>query len=124
MAKLNDKQIAAITILSQPKRGGLTYDQVAEKVGVSRQTLYDWRQNDDFNNELKRRIVANTIDRLPEVMQAVPDIIINEGNAAMLRTLLQTHGMLSDKVEVTSSEKTTDIDTIKAEIERLRNKES
>lgn len=120
MAKLNDKQYAAIAILSQPKRGGLTFKQVAETVGVTEQTLINWRKTDAFNDELKRTIMRDTIDRLPEVMAAVPDIIINEGNAAMFRTLLQAQGLLTDKVEVTTKEGGTDVDSIKADIERLK----
>ena len=102
MTKLNDKQIAAITYLSQPKRGGLTLDQVAEEVGVDVRTLHRWRRDDDFNTELKRTIVEKTIDRLPEVLEAVPDMILRDANAAMLKILLQTHGLLADKVEVDS----------------------
>lgn len=124
MAKrLSELQIAAIEFLSLPKRGGLTYEQIAEKVGVSAVTLYKWRKDDTFNEELKRQIVRNTIDRLPEVMASVPDHIIKDGNAAMLRTLLQTHGMLTDKVEVeTKGSDSGDIDAMKAEIERFRNR--
>ncbi|MFJ7665343.1 phBC6A51 family helix-turn-helix protein [Lysinibacillus sp. NPDC097162] len=124
MAKLNDKQYAAIAILSQPKRGGLTYDQVAEQIGVSRTTLTNWRKQDDFNEELKREIMRRTIDRLPEIMDAIPDIIINEGNAAMFRTLLQAQGLLTDKVEVSTQGNTEDIDAIKAKLEALRGKQS
>lgn len=120
MAKLNDKQYAAIAILSQPKRAGLTYDQVAEQVGVSRTTLSEWRKRDDFNEELKRQIMRDTIDRLPEVMASVPDHIIKDGNAAMLRTLLQAHSLLTEKVEVSDGTKDADVDAIKAEIERMK----
>lgn len=121
MAKLNDKQYAAIAILSQPKRGGLTYKQVAEEVGVAESTLHLWRKDDGFNDELKRTIMRDTIDRLPEVMAAVPDLIINDGNAAMFRTLLQAQGLLTEKVEINTKESASDIDSIKADIERLRN---
>ncbi len=118
--KLSEKQIAAITILAQPKRGGMTYDQIAEEVGVSRQTLYEWRQN-AFNDELKRQIMRNTLDRLPEVMDSIPDHIINDGNAAMFRTLLQAHSMLTDNVVVENKNGSdTDIDEMKAQIERMR----
>ena len=120
MAKLNDKQYAAIALLSQPKRGGLTYDQVAEQVGIHRDTLLTWRKQDDFNDELKREIMRSTLDRLPEVMASIPDHIINDGNAAMFRTLLQAQGLLTEKVEVQAQNKTDDIDAIKAEIERMR----
>ena len=120
MAKLSDKQHAAIAILAQSKRGGLTYEQVAEQVGVHRDTLLSWRKQDDFNDELKREIMRSTLDRLPEVMASIPDHIINDGNAAMFRTLLQAQGLLTEKVEVQSHNKTDDIDAIKAEIERMR----
>lgn len=120
--KLSELQIAAIEFLALPKRGGLTYEQIAEKVGVTDRTLRDWRKEDAFNEELKRQVVRNTLDRLPEVMASVPDHIINDGNAAMLRTLLQAHGMLTDKVEMETkgSGGAADIDAMKAEIERMR----
>lgn len=119
--RLNEKQIAAIEFLALPNRGGLSYEEIAEQVGVDRATLYRWRKEDYFNDELKRQIVRNTIERLPDVMASIPDHIIKDGNAAMLRTLLQTHGMLTDKVEVeTKGNSGEDIDNMKAEIEAFR----
>ena len=120
MAKLNEKQYAAIAILALPKRGNMTYEQIAEQVGVNRNTLLEWRRQDDFNEELKRQIVRNTLDRLPDIMTSIPDHIINDGNAALFRTLLQAHGMLTDKVEVSNADGSGNVDTIKAEIERMR----
>lgn len=120
MAKLTDKQMRAIAILSLPKRGGLTLDEVAEQVGVSRQALYEWRQQEDFNDILMRKIMRDTIDRLPEVQASIPDHIINEGNAALYRTMLQSLGLLTEKVEVSTDNKANDVDAIKAEIERLK----
>ncbi|MFJ8262350.1 phBC6A51 family helix-turn-helix protein [Rummeliibacillus sp. NPDC094406] len=117
--QLNEKQIAAITYLATPKRGGFTYEQIADHVGVDVRTLHRWRRNDTFNKELKRVIVSNTVDRLPEVMEAIPDIIIRDGNAAMLRTFLQAHGLLADKVEVESKTDASGID-IEAIRERLK----
>lgn len=122
MAKrLNEKQYAAIQYLAQPKRAGMTYEQIAEAVGVSDVTLWTWRKDDTFNDELKKQIMRNTIDRLPDVMASIPDHIINDGNAAMFRTLLQAHSLLTDKVEVeTKQGESTDIDAMRAEIERIR----
>lgn len=120
MAKLNDKQYAAIAILSQPKRGGLTYEQVAEEVGVNRNTLYEWRQQDDFNDALMRKIMRDTIERLPEVQASIPDHIINDGNAALYRTMLQSLGLLTEKVEVSDGSKSMDVDSIKADIARMK----
>lgn len=118
--KLNDLQYAAIAILSQPKRGGLTYEQVAEEVGVSRESLRLWRKRDDFNAELKDEIVRNTLDRLPEIMDSIPDHIILDGNAALFRTLLQAHGMLTEKHEIDTKGNSVDTDAMKAQIEAFR----
>ena len=104
MAKLTEAQYRAIVLLSQPKKGGLTYAEIAEEVGVDERTLRRWRNKDEFNEELKKAIMRDTLDRLPEVMASVPDHIINDGNAAMLRTLLQAHGMLTEKHEVETKE--------------------
>lgn len=117
MAKLNDKQYAAIAILSQPKRGGLTYEQVAEEVGVDVKTLYHWRNDDKFNEELKRKVMRDTLDRLPEVQASIPDHIINDGNAAMYRTMMQSLGLLTEKVELDQRNASAiDIEAIRARL--------
>ena len=100
MERLSPQQIAAITILALPNRAGLTYEQVAEEVGVTRMTLSRWRKNDVFNKEFKRTIMNSTLDRMPEIMASIPDHIIKNGNAAMYRTFMQAHGLLTDRVEV------------------------
>lgn len=121
--KLNDKQIAAITILATPGRGGLTYDEVADKVGVSRQTLLNWRNADYFSNELKRTIVRNTVDDLPDIFASIPQHIINDGNAAMFRTLLQAQGLLTERVEVETSDKRIDLGALKSQLSGLKAEE-
>src|SRR5690554_981968 len=121
--RLNEKQLAAIALLSVPKRGGMTYKQIAEEVGVTEQTLHNWRKLDYFNEELKKQVLRNTIDKLPDIFDSVPEHIIKDGNAAMFRTLLQSLGMLTEKVEVENKTSEADVDSIKAEIERLRKRE-
>lgn len=119
--RLSEKQIAAIEILSRPKRGGMTYEQIAKDVGVAKSTLFEWKKQDYFNEALKKEIVRKTQDRLPEVFDSIIDNIIETGNAAAFRTLLQANGMLTDKVEVNQNNPdSTKIDDIKAEIERLK----
>lgn len=117
MAKLNDKQYAAIALLALPKRGGMSYEQVAEEVGVDARTLYKWRQDDRFNEELKRKIMRDTLERLPEVQASIPDHIINDGNAAMYRTMMQSLGLLTEKVELEQrSTSGVDIEAIRAKL--------
>ena len=111
---LTEKQWAAVVIMSHPHK--LTHEQIAEEVGVSRRTIFNWKKDDEFNKALKDQIMRNTVDRLPEVMASVPDHIINDGNAAMFRTLLQAHGMLTEKHEVETK------DNNAASIEDIRSK--
>lgn len=120
--RFNEKQWAAIAILAQPKRGGLTYEQVAEKVGIARSTLQEWRKDDDFNEEIKRQVLRNAIDDLPNIYAAVPGHIIDEGNAAMFRTFVQSLGMLTEKVEMESKggNGAVNIDEIKARIAQMK----
>jgi AcrR family transcriptional regulator len=120
-AKLSEKQIAAIEYLSLPKRGGMTYEEIAKEVGVAKSTLFEWKKQDGFNDALKAEIVRKTTDRLPEMFDAMLTNIIDTGNAAAFRTIVQLHGMLTDKIEVdTKGNTATDIEAMKADIERMR----
>ncbi|WP_061564910.1 phBC6A51 family helix-turn-helix protein [Heyndrickxia coagulans] len=119
--KLSEKQYAAIALLALPKRGGMTYDEIAERVGVSRQALYEWRNQDAFNEEVKKQVLRNAVEHLPDMYAAVPRHVIEEGNAALFRTYLQSLGMLTEKVEVENKDgSAASVDEMKAEIERLR----
>ncbi len=123
MAKrLSEGQIAAIEYLALPGKGGLDYQQIAEKIGVHDRTLLRWRNDDFFHAALTRKIVRDTTERLPDVLASVPDHIINNGNAAMLRTFLQAHGLLTERVLVDNKggNESVDMDEIKAEIQRLK----
>jgi transcriptional regulator with XRE-family HTH domain len=119
--RLNEKQLAAVAILSLPGRGGLTYKQVAERVGVSEQTIHSWRKLDEFNDEIKKQVLRNAVADLPDMYASIPKHVIEEGNAALFRTYLQSLGMLTEKVEVNNaSDSDTNVGAIKAEIERMK----
>ena len=120
--RLNEKQYAAIALLALPKRGGMTYDEIAEKVGVSRQALYEWRNQDAFNDEVKKQVLRNAVEHLPDMYAAIPRHVIEEGNAALFRTYIQSLGMLTERLEVDnkSGNGSADLDEMKAQIERMR----
>lgn len=100
--ELTASQWAAISFLAQPNNGGKTLQQVADEIGVHRNTLTNWRKRPDFQAALKAEIVSATHPRLPEVFDAVVKNAIN-GSAAMAKLLLQANGMLVDKSEVTTT---------------------
>lgn len=119
--RLNEKQIAAIEYLSMPKRGGMTYEQIAEQVGVTERQLYNWRQDDAFMDAVVKRTIKRAAEHLPDIMDSVPRHIIEDGNAAMLRTYMQSIGALTDKIEIDSKGNAgDDVDKIREEIEKFR----
>lgn len=114
--KLSEAQLRAIEYLALPNKGGLSYAEIAAEVGVDERTLRRWRNDDAFYEELKRKIVKESAKDLPRVLASMPDHVVKDGNAAMARVLLQAHGMLSDKVDVTThhSGGPVDVDAIRA----------
>lgn len=101
---LTPEQYEAIAYLVQPKKGRLNYKQIAERVGVDERTLLRWRKKPDFDAEYKAEIVRLTHARLPELMDALADHAINDGNAAMAKLILEANRMLTKQVDVVSTE--------------------
>ncbi|NMD69612.1 hypothetical protein HHO41_04865 [Bacillus sp. DNRA2] len=122
---LKKEQLEAIKYLAQPKNGGLTQDQIAEAVGVTRMTLHRWKQDIEFQDELKREIGRNTMNRIPDVLEAMFKSATQHGSANAAKLILQSVGMLTDKLEVEDRTKHSeqpkhDVETMQAEIERIR----
>lgn len=125
MAALTQEQYDAISYMARPKKGGLTYDEIAEKVGVHRATLFEWKKNPQFEAELKRQMVRNSQEKLPDLIDSLADIAMRDGNAAMAKLALQINGLLTDKVEVeTKNGESTDVNDLIARIQSLKGKSS
>ncbi|QKS71947.1 helix-turn-helix domain-containing protein [Paenalkalicoccus suaedae] len=121
--KLTEKQLQAIELISTYRKPKLTYREVADKVGVSEQTLRRWRQDNEFYVELKEEIVRRTVLDLPDVYHSMVDEAINKRNAAMTKLLLQSHSMLTDKTKIETFEvprPEIDVDELKAMTERFK----
>lgn len=114
--ELKPEHYIAIHYLSQPKKGGKTMQEIADECGVSRKTLYEWKKDDLFNRELKRQIVRNTLDKLPEVADSMANAAIEDRNAAAAKLIFQMHELLSDNLHV----ETTTKDSAEADIEHLK----
>ena len=122
MAKLTAEQYIAIGWLCKPRKGGKTYAQVAEMCGVTDRTLENWRKDPVFDRELKRAIVRENSDKLPEVVESMASFAIREGNAAAAKLLFQINDMLTDRVEVeTKNGDNTDVEALKQRIAALKN---
>jgi hypothetical protein len=73
-ALLTDRQQAAIELLLL----GKPLNEVARAVGVSARSLYAWRQDDDFRDELDRRrreLWREAADRLASLVHPALDVL-------------------------------------------------
>ncbi|MBE5087606.1 hypothetical protein COD68_30670 [Bacillus cereus] len=110
LKRLNTEHLTAINYFALPNKGGKTNDEIAKICGVSRQSIQNWRNDPLFERELKKQMVRNSQDRLPELIESLSEIAIRDGNAAMAKLALQINGMLVDKVEVEAKDATNKID--------------
>ena len=126
MAKtLNAEQYVAIRYLALPKSERPTIDKIAEECGVHRSTIFEWKKCPTFDAELKRQMVRNATDKLPDLIESLPRIAMRDGNAAMAKLALQLSGMLTDKIEVeTKGDGSTDIEALKQRIAALKTAQS
>ncbi|MCI3920405.1 phBC6A51 family helix-turn-helix protein [Paenibacillus sp. TRM 82003] len=69
--ELTAEQLHAIEILALPKRGNMTYEEVAEAVGVSSKTLQRWRKETAFQEAVRRRSLQLLGEQLPDVLEAI-----------------------------------------------------
>lgn len=121
MSKITAEQYVAIEWLSLPKKGGKTFEEIAEICGIHVNTLKQWRKDDAFDRELKRAIIRNNSARLPELVESLADIAIRDGNAAMAKLALQVNDMLTDRVEVDAkTTEGTDLEALKQRIQALK----
>ena len=125
LKRLNTEHMTAIQYLALPHKGGKTDSEIAEICGVSRQTIYNWKQDPTFNAELKRQIVRNTAERLPELVDSMIEVAIAEGNASMAKLILTMNEMLTQHIEVKTdgSDNRQDIDELKARIAKLKDQD-
>lgn len=122
-AHLPPIKIKAIELLAtKGPDGNMTIQEIADEVGVTRKTLWAWRSDAEFNDavyaiskEMNRSIIPNILSRLAkDVDTASSRDVVN-----IARLLLQFHGELTEKSEVTVKDESLDIDNILKDIEAL-----
>ncbi|WP_440961258.1 phBC6A51 family helix-turn-helix protein [Paenibacillus nitricinens] len=106
LKRLNPEHLIAIRYLALPNRGGLTIEQIAQECGVSRQAVWNWRSDPLFESELKKQIRRNLLDRVPSIGAAMADAAEAEHNAAAAKLVLQMTDVLTERIDVTTTEGT------------------
>lgn len=116
MRYLNDNQYKAIGLLLEGKKNV----EIADELGVHRNTVTNWLKDDFFQSELRQAATRHSQSRLGELVSVMYDAAINDRSAAMAKLLLQMQGMLTDKINVnqtiTKKEGFVDYDAIDDEI--------
>lgn len=104
-SKLTDQQKEAIDLLVG-KDGDLTQQEIADRVGVSRQSLFNWRKKPEFRQALVEQ--AKTISdtglaySLTWMEQALQDPSVKDSVKVQIAGMfLKGHGMLKDVQETT-----------------------
>jgi L-serine deaminase len=113
---LKPDQLLAIEYLSQPGNAGHTVEGVAKECGVSRKTIYEWKKKPEFEAELKRQIKRNLLNRVPDVMEAMIQASITEGNAAAAKLVVQAAEMLTDNIVMETKDSGKDVEELKRRI--------
>lgn len=124
LKQLKPHHYVAINYLSQVNHAGKTMEQIAEECGVHRTTLYAWKEDPLFETELKKAMMRTTLDKMPDILESVPQHIIDKGNAAMFKTLLQALGMLTEHHAITDTRDTNgpSIEDMRRELAEKRDK--
>lgn len=121
--KSDEQRAEAIYLMNMPNENGVmrTNKEVAEALGVDVRTLYNWRKEPTFSQMVMDAGFRNTIvDRIPDIVNALIDSAVNDGNAAAGRTLLQAAGQLDSKQTIEVTHKNDDANDIRKAIEELR----
>lgn len=115
-------QEVALEIMSQPNRGGYTFEQIAELAQISPKQLRRWRQSEVFQRELQKRTLLNLNEHLPKVVNVLKDQAI-AGNIKAIELFLKSLGVLQERLLVAT---TNDVEfnsrtdeRIKSDIDRL-----
>lgn len=102
--QLDARQLKAIALLVSQDVNGLTKEQIAEQVGVSVVTLWTWRKDRTFNDELvkqaeemQRTFLADTYNSLRYIISS--NKVKDTTKLKAIELMLRNQGRLKDVQE-------------------------
>lgn len=118
-SSLSEKQLLAVDLLvgRTPTGSSMSKGEIADEVGVSRQTIYDWLKKPEFRKELVAQAKTVTDSGMAKSLtwmeQAMDDPSVKPAvKVQVAKLFLQTHGLLKDVQEQTVTDTTVDIDAL------------
>ena len=107
LKQFSEKQVTAIAILAMPNRGGLSFEEVADKAGISERQLHRWRTKPEFKQAVIDQSLANVKEVIPNVLSAHTKQA-ESGNVKAIELFYKLFGLLVDKQEITQAVTTRD----------------
>lgn len=92
----NESQIKAIELLAEGKK---TYKEIADLVGVSAETLRQWRKHPEFQEEVRKRCRELLKDLEPALYNLAFQQAKEKGSWQHIKLLLERIGRLEDIAE-------------------------
>jgi hypothetical protein len=89
----NERQIKAIELLAE---GGRQYIEIASMVGVSPDTLRDWRKDPEFQDEVRNRCRDLLRETEPFLYRAALAEVSKSGSHQHIKLLLERLARLED----------------------------
>lgn len=121
MTQFHEGQIQAIGYLSMPNKGGLQFDEIAERCGISVRQLHRWRKQSEFKQAVVEQSLENVKEELPNVIKSHYDAT-QSGNVKAIELFYKLFGLLIDKQEITQEVSNKDIsnDSLQQELDELK----
>jgi len=98
MAEFSPEQLKAIEVYAG-LRDKLKEDEIAEQVGVSRMTLYEWRKDPKFTAAIREAGRRNIIAEFGPILGALKKKAL-KGDVPAAKLLLETAGLTSQQRDI------------------------
>ena len=95
---LSANQLAAVEIFANPsdKR---SYEEIAEEIGVHKNTIYNWQKDSDFIESIYDRFMSMSANRLPTVINSMLKQG-ESGNVNAAKLMLEHYGKFKPELIV------------------------
>lgn len=121
---LKPEQYKAIALMVYKDVNGLTNDMIAKEVGVNPSTLYEWKKQGYFNEELikqseevQRSFLADTYTQLRMIINN--DKVQTGNKLKAIEMVLKNQGRLKDVQEVTQVVEDKSLNELLSELNKM-----
>lgn len=121
---LKPEQYKAIALMVYKDVNGLTNDMIAKEVGVNPSTLYEWKKQGYFNEELikqseevQRSFLADTYTQLRMIINN--DKVQTGNKLKAIEMVLKNQGRLKDVQEVTQVTEDKSLNELLSELNKM-----